>query len=144
MDASSNGRDTTNLTAYAGVSPWDGGEAWANLEIDQGFGLSDTLGVAAFTNGESSKIGKAFPYVRLHRLFFRQTFDIGEEREDVKGAANQLGGTRSKDNLILTLDKFSPTDIFDTNEYAHDPQHDFLNWALIDAAPWDYAADAWG
>jgi high affinity Mn2+ porin len=22
--------------------------------------------------------------------------------------------------------------------------HDFLNWAVIDAGPWDYAADAWG
>ena len=42
------------------------------------------------------------------------------------------------------LGKFSVTDIFDTNGYAHDPRGDFLNWALIDAGAFDYAADAWG
>ena len=144
LDSVSTGRETFNATAYAGARPWDGGEAWADLEVDQGFGLSNTLGVAGFTNGEGSKVGKAVPYMRLHRLFFRQTFDLGGDSEDVAGAANQLAGTRSKDNVIVTLGKFSPGDVFDTNDYAHDPMHDFLNWALIDAGPWDYAADAWG
>lgn len=35
-------------------------------------------------------------------------------------------------------------DIFDTNKYAHDPRSDFLNWSLIDAGTFDYAAEAWG
>jgi high affinity Mn2+ porin len=144
LDPGSRGDETVNITAYAGARPWDGGEAWADLEMDQGFGLSNTLGVAAFTNGEGSKVGKAVPYLRLHRLFFRQTFDLGGEREAVEGAANQLAGSRSHDNLVLTLGKFSPTDIFDSNSYAHDPMHDFLNWGMIEAGPWDYAADAWG
>jgi len=144
LDPGSRGDETLNVTAYTGARLWDGGEAWADLEMDQGFGLSDTLGVAAFTNGEGSKVGKAVPYLRLHRLFFRQTFDLGGEAETIEGAANQLAGSRSHDNLVLTLGKFSPTDIFDNNSYAHDPMHDFLNWAVIDAGPWDYAADAWG
>ena len=129
---------------YGGVRPWAGGEAWADGEVDQGFGLSDTLGVAAFTNGEGSKVGKAIPYFRLHRLFFRQTFDLGGEDEAVDPAANQLGGARTHDNLIVTVGKFSAVDIFDTNPYAHDPSQDFLNWAVIDAGAYDYAADAWG
>ncbi len=144
LDPVSSGRETFNITGYAGVRPWDGGEAWADLEMDQGFGLSNTLGVAGFTNGQGSKVGKALPYYRLHRLFFRQSFDLGGEAQDVAAGANQLGMTRTADNLIITLGKFSPTDIFDTNDYAHDPMHDFLNWAVIDAGPWDYAADAWG
>lgn len=144
LDPGSRGNETINATLYAGVRPWEGGEAWADLEMDQGFGLSDTLGVAAFTNGEGSKVGKAVPYLRLHRLFLRQSFDLGGERKDVEGEANQLAMSRTADNLILTAGKFSPTDIFDTNDYAHDPMHDFLNWAIIDAGPWDYAADAWG
>jgi high affinity Mn2+ porin len=144
LDPASRGNETFNITAYAGASPWDGGEAWANLEMDQGFGLSDTLGVASFPNGQGSKVGKAIPYYRLHRLFFRQTFDLGGESETLDGTANQLAGSRSHDNLILTIGKFSPTDIFDTNSYAHDPMHDFLGWAIIEAGPWDYAADAWG
>jgi high affinity Mn2+ porin len=40
--------------------------------------------------------------------------------------------------------KFGAPDIFDTNKYAHDPRSDFLNWSLVDAGTWDYAADAWG
>lgn len=144
LDPGSRGDETINMTAYGGLRTWEGGEAWADLEMDQGFGLSDTLGVAAFTNGEGSKVGKAVPYFRLHRLFFRQTFDLGGDSETIERAANQLGGSRTRNNVILTLGKFSPTDVFDTNSYAHDPMADFLNWAIIDAGPWDYAADAWG
>lgn len=144
LDPGSRGNETFNVTAYAGARPWDGAEAWADLEMDQGFGLSDTLGVASFPNGQGSKVGKAEPYLRLHRLFLRQSFDLGGDSQEIASAANQLGGSRTADNLIVTLGKFSPTDIFDTNDYAHDPMHDFLSWAVIDAGPWDYAADAWG
>jgi high affinity Mn2+ porin len=144
LDPGSRGNETINLTAYTWARTWEGGEAWADLEMDQGFGLSNTLGVAAFTNGEGSKVGKAVPYLRLHRLFFRQSFDLGGEAKDLDSEANQLAGSRTTDNLVLTLGKFSPGDVFDTNDYAHDPMHDFLNWAVIDAGPWDYAADAWG
>src|SRR5262249_5251723 len=28
--------------------------------------------------------------------------------------------------------------------YAHDPRGDFLNWSIVDAGSFDYAADAWG
>ena len=45
---------------------------------------------------------------------------------------------------MFTIGKFSVTDIFDTNAYAHDPRADFLNWTAIDAGSFDYAADAWG
>ena len=81
LDASANGRETINVTGYAGVSPWQGGEAWADLELDQGFGLSDTLGLAAFTNGVGSKVGKAIPYLRLHRLFFGRASIWGTMRK---------------------------------------------------------------
>jgi high affinity Mn2+ porin len=45
---------------------------------------------------------------------------------------------------VLTAGKFSVGDVFDTNQYVHDPRGDFLNWALLDAGAFDYAADAWG
>ena len=59
-------------------------------------------------------------------------------------AGNQLALNRSEDNLILSFGKFSASDVFDTNDLAHDPMRDFMNWAIVDAGPWDYAADAWG
>ena len=46
--------------------------------------------------------------------------------------------------MTLTVGKFSVVDVFDTNSYAHDPRGDFLDWSVIDAAAFDYAADAWG
>jgi len=144
LDPGSRGNETFNVTLYAGARPWDGGEAWADFEMDQGFGLSNTLGVAAFTNGQGSKVGRAEPYFRLHRLFFRQSFDLGGDRQAIEGEANQLEMSRTADNLVITAGKFSPTDVFDTNDFAHDPMHDFLNWAVVEAGPWDYAADAWG
>ncbi len=144
LDAGSRGNETFDTTVYAGVRVWQGGELYANPEIDQGFGLSNTLGVAGYPSGEAYKVGSSDPYFRLQRLFFRQTFDLGGAGETVAPGANQLGGIRTVDNLVVTLGKFSVTDIFDTNRYAHDPRGDFLNWAVIDAGAFDYAADAWG
>ncbi len=138
------GAETADATLYLGARPWPGAEAWINGEVDQGFGLDDTLGVAGFPSGEAYKIGKNQPYLRLPRLFLRQTLDLGGSREAVEAAANQLAGSRSADRVVVTLGKFSVADVFDTNKYAHDPRGDFLNWAAIDAGTFDYAADSWG
>src|SRR3982750_3098215 len=104
------GRETLDVTLYLGMRPWEGAEAWADMEMDQGFGLSNTLGAAAFPSAEAYKVGKSAPYGRLQRLFFRQTFNLGGEAQDIEGEANQLGGTRTSDNLVLTGGKFSVTD----------------------------------
>jgi high affinity Mn2+ porin len=138
------GAETTDATLYLGVRPWSGAEGWINGEVDQGFGLDDTLGVAGFPSGEAYKIGKNQPYLRMPRLFVRQTLNLDETRETVDAAANQLGGSRSEQRVVITIGKFSVTDIFDTNQYAHDARNDFLNWAAIDAGTFDYAADSWG
>lgn len=144
LDPGSRGDETIDLTLFLGVQPWEGAEIWANPEVDQGFGLSDTLGVAAFPSGEAYKVGASTPYFRLQRLFFRQTIDLGGEIERDEPDANQLGGEHTHDDLTITLGKISVVDIFDTNTYAHDPKKDFLNWAAIDSAAYDYAADSWG
>lgn len=144
LNPGSEAKETIDVTLYGGVRPWRGGEIWVNPEIDQGFGLSSTVGVAGFTNGDGAKVGQANPYVRLPRVFFRQTFDLDFGTTAVKGDLNQLAGHRSDDRIVLTMGKFSVVDIFDANKYAHDARHDFLNWALIDTGTFDYAADAWG
>src|SRR3569832_281445 len=138
------GDETFDATGFLGVRIWNGGEIYADPEIDQGFGLSNTLGAAGFLSGEAYKVGKAEPYFRLQRLFFRQSFDLGGDAQALDDEQNQVAGTRTADNLVLTGGKMSVTDIFDTNAYAHDPKGDFLNWSLIDSGAYDYAADAWG
>jgi high affinity Mn2+ porin len=137
-------RETFDLTLYGGIRPWQGAELWVNPEVDQGFGLNGTLGVAGFPSGEAYKVGAADPYPRIPRVFLRQTINLGGTLETVEPGLNQLGGSQTGDRLVLTLGKFSVVDVFDTNQYAHDPRNDFLNWSIIDAGSFDYAADAWG
>jgi high affinity Mn2+ porin len=140
----SRGAETVDATLYLGAHLWPGAEGWINGEVDQGRGLDDTLGVAGFPSGEAYKVGRNQPYLRLPRLFLRQTWNLDDTRESVDAAANQLGGSRSANRVVITIGKFSVADIFDTNQYAHDPRADFLNWAAVDAGSFDYAADAWG
>jgi high affinity Mn2+ porin len=144
LDAHQQARETFDATLYAGLRLWDGAEIWANLEVDQGFGLSNTLGVAGFPSGEAYKVGSSDPYDRLPRLFLRQTIDLGGDPQPVTGTANQLAGTQTANRIVFTIGKFAVPDIFDTNQYAHDPRNDFLNWSIVDAGTFDYAADAWG
>jgi len=137
-------KETIDATLYAGIRPWKGGELWVNPEVDQGFGLSNTLGVAGFPSAEAYKVGKKHPYVRLQRLFFRQTFDLRGDEQKVEGDQNRFAGNQTSNRLVLSVGKFGVGDVFDTNTYAHDPRGDFLNWAIVDAGSFDYAADAWG
>lgn len=137
-------KETIDLTAYLGARPWRGAEIWINPEVDQGFGLSNTLGVAGFPSGEAYKVGKSAPYVRLQRLFVRQTVGLGGGSEAFAAAPNQLAGAQDRNRIVLTLGKFGVVDVFDTNRYAHDPRGDFLNWSVIDTGSFDYGADAWG
>ncbi len=137
---------TNDITLYAGLRLWQGAAVYANPEIDQGFGLSNTVGVAGFPSGEAYKIGASNPYYQLQRLFLRQVIAIGSHgtTSAVSDDLNQLAGTQADDNVTITIGKLSVVDIFDNNRYAHDPRNDFLNWSIIDSGAFDYAANAWG
>jgi high affinity Mn2+ porin len=141
--ASNSGRETFDLGLYLGYRPWQGAEVWLDPEIDQGFGLSSTFGVAGFPSAEAYKVGQTYPYARVPRLFLRQTIDLGGDVQKVDAGLNQFAGTQTADRLVITVGKFGVTDIFDTNKYAHDPRNDFLNWTAVDTGSFDYAADAW-
>jgi high affinity Mn2+ porin len=138
------GRETWDATAFLGMRLWQGAEFWVNPEIDQGFGLGSTLGVAGFPSGEAFKRGESVPYPRIQRAFIRQTVNLGGDSQKVDAAANQFGGLQTANRFVFTVGRFYITDIFDTNKYAHDPKRDFFNWALIDTGTFDYAGDAWG
>jgi len=142
----SNAKETADLTLFAGLRLWDDAAAYVNPEIDQGFGLSDTLGVAAFPSGEAYKLGYQHPYFRLPRAFIRQVITVGNRHQgtDLADGANQLAQQLPNENLVITVGKYSVVDIFDTNRYAHDPRGDFLNWAIVESGAFDYPADSWG
>ncbi len=78
-----NGRETFDATIYGGFRPWPGAGIWINPEVDQGFGLGNSFGVAGYVSGEAYKLGQNDPYHRTSRAFFRQTINLGGETQKV-------------------------------------------------------------
>jgi high affinity Mn2+ porin len=138
------GYQTTDVTLFSGIKLWEGAEFWLNTEIDQGFGVGNTHGVAGFPSAESYKLGDGYPYARISRAFVRQTINLGGETEKVDDDINQFAGSHSTDRIVLTVGRFGGNDIFDTNKYSNNPKVDFLNWSLINTGTFDYPNDAWG
>ena len=138
------GRESLDFMYFIGVKPWKDAEFWIDPEFNQGFGLSNTKGIAGFPSGASFKVGADVPYARIQRFFLRQTVDLGGKTQKVEADQNQFAGSNTTDRLVITVGKFSISDVFDQNKYAQNPRKDFMNWAVIDAGTYDYAADAWG
>jgi hypothetical protein len=80
---------------------WEGAEFWIDPEIDQGFGLSNTEGIAGFPSGASFKVGASVPYSRVQRAFVRKTVDLGGDTEKVPADQNQFAGSNTLNRLVL-------------------------------------------
>jgi high affinity Mn2+ porin len=143
LQPATEGRETSDVSLYAGLRLWQGAEFWFNPELEQGFGLSDTHGIAGFASGEAFKLGADYPYARIQRAFLRQTIALGGESEKVDADLTQFAGWQTKDRLVLTLGRFAVTDIFDTNKYANSARTDFVNWSMNNAVTFDFGSDAW-
>ena len=138
-------RETLSATVFLGRKlPWQGGELYIDPEAQQGFAIGRTVGIAGFPNGEGGKAGFATPKPNVARLFLRQSFGLGSATETIADDANQLARTVDVSRITVTAGKFAVTDIFDDNQYAHDPRTTFLNWSLWEAGAWDYPADQRG
>jgi len=136
---------TFSTTAHWGMRAWEGGELYINPEIASGIPFSsDLVGLGGFTNGEITRAAGSNPKLYLQRLFLRQTWNQGGEKERWEADFNQLAGTVDKNRFVLTLGNFSTLDVFDRNAYAKDPRTQFMNWGGWTYAAYDYAADARG
>ncbi|MFB9842024.1 carbohydrate porin [Mucilaginibacter ginsenosidivorans] len=131
-------------TLYGGARLWKGAEAYFNPEISGGAGLSKTLGVAGFPNGETFRVGATEPKIYIARLYLKQTFEWGSEKDTLDDDINQLAGIRSNRYFSVSAGKFGMADFFDGNQFSHDPRTQFMNWALMDNAAWDYPANTRG
>src|SRR5713101_3777876 len=131
-------------TAALGTRTWRGGEVYFNPEVAQGVPLSGLTGLGGFTNGEIARTsGPSASFYRA-RLFARQTWGFGGGREKLESDANQLAGSVDRRRWVLTAGNLSVLDIFDANNFSHDPRTQFLNWSLMTHGAYDYAADARG
>jgi high affinity Mn2+ porin len=137
-------RETWTTSAFIGVRAWNGGELYYGPELFQGFGLSGTVGLGGFSNGDAQKSAFSYPHYSTSRLFVRQTFGFGGAQETLESAQNQLPEKVDVSRLTLQAGIFPVADLFDGNAYARDSRSGFMNWAIWAAGAFDYAADRVG
>lgn len=145
LPTSGQARETVSVDLYSGFRLWAGAEAHVDALVWQGFGLDGTLGIDDFSNGEAYKVGTSTPHLNLARFFIRQTIGLGGGgKENVLDDQLTLAGKLDVRRLTFTIGRFSSKDIFDSNSYANDPRKQFMNWALMANAAWDYPSDSLG
>jgi len=135
---------TFSFSLFLGYRILASTELYVDPEAFQGHGLSSTLGMAGFPNGEGVKAAYPNLHYNTSRLFIRQTFGLGGEKEKVEDGPNQVAGNMDVDRITLSVGKFAAGDFFDDNTYSHDTRSQFMNWALWESAAWDYPADVVG
>ncbi|MGO8676624.1 MAG: carbohydrate porin [Limisphaerales bacterium] len=144
LDSHGEIQDTISLDLFTGMRLWPGAEAHVDGLMWQGYGLSTTLGVEGFPSAEAYRLGTKYPNVTFARVFIRQTFGLGGDREKVEEDQLHLAGKQDVSRVTLTLGKISVKDIFDNNAYSNDPRTQFMNWGLVANEAWDYPADSLG
>ncbi|MBO9731004.1 MAG: carbohydrate porin [Chitinophaga sp.] len=139
-------KSATSITStiYAGIRPLKDLEIYVNPELAGGEGLSHATGIAGFPNGETFRVGDPKPKIYLARAFAVYTLPLTTQREADDDDLNNVGGTTPMHYLRFIGGKYCLADFFDQNNYAHDPRTQFLNWALMSNAAWDYPADVRG
>ena len=131
-------------TAFLGLRLGEATELHLDPEVAAGLPLSGLAGLAAFPDGELAKTSGTRPKPYVARLFLRHVVDLGGAPVAVEDDADQLAGTVDARRLVVTAGRLSALDLFDANPVAHDPRTQFLNWALMTHAAYDYPADARG
>lgn len=143
LESHGEAKNTFSLDVTGTMRLWRGGEFAADLLSWQGYGLSKTTGVAGFPNGEAFRVGKSHPDAAIARAYFQQTIDLGGGQA-ASGGPSPGGLPAGADRIILTIGRFSATDIFDKNTYAGDARTQFMNWCLVSSGAWDYPANVIG
>jgi high affinity Mn2+ porin len=144
-------RTSITSTLFLGARLWKGASVFLNPELAGGSGLSQVLGIAAATNGETFRVGDPSPQMYLARLFFHQVIPLQKGWRQTPGGTfhnvsdfNQVAEWVPTHYLAFTAGKISIADYFDDNSYSHDPRTQFLSWALMSNGGWDYPANTRG
>ena len=137
-------RASISGTAFLNYKPFKHTYLIFNPEAAGGKGLSKTLGIAGFPNGEVYRVGDPKPKPFIARLYVEQRFPLSKRMEKVEDDINQLAETTNKDYLSVIVGKFSLTDFFDDSQISHDPRSQFMNWSLMGNGAWDYPANTRG
>ncbi|MCJ8210536.1 carbohydrate porin [Mucilaginibacter sp. RS28] len=144
LSTGSETQSSLTTTMFMGARLWKGAEFYFNPEMSGGAGLSKTLGIAGFPNGETFRVGSAEPKIYIARAYLNQNFTWGNDRDTIKDDLNTLAGFKSKRYFSITAGKFGMSDYFDGNAFSHDPRTQFMNWSLMSNGAWDYPANTRG
>jgi high affinity Mn2+ porin len=131
-------------TLFLGSRLWKGASVFINPEIAGGSGLSQALGVAASTNGETFRVGSPEPKIYVARLFLSQVFALNKDTAHQEDDLNQISGYVPVKYFSFIIGKICLADYFDNNKYSHDPKTQFMSWGLMDNGAWDYPANTRG
>jgi high affinity Mn2+ porin len=133
-----------STTLFFGLRLDSNTQLYFDPEIAGGRGFSGVTGIADFPNGEMPRVAGATPTPYLARLYLTHDFGFGSDVENASSDENQLAGRRSATRYTVAVGRFTVTDFFDNNRFAHDPRTQFMNWGVMYNGAWDYPADTRG
>ena len=130
-------------TLYTGVRPLRFSELIASLDLEDGRGLSDALGVAAYPNADvidPDLTNKLY----LSRFFLHHTIPAAADRITQDPNPFFLQPWIPRQRFEVIFGKISLLDYFDVNEVGSDPHLQFTNLAIGNAGTYEYAGDGHG
>lgn len=132
------------LTLYTGFRITKHLEILADVESAGGAGISDALGLAGYTNLDvvrNPTLGSA-PY--LARGMLHWVLPLSDEKQEAARSPLSLFSTLPIRRLEFRIGRMSTVDFFDLNSVGSDSHTQFMNWAAVNNAAYDYAADTRG
>jgi hypothetical protein len=115
-----------------------------DLEAAEGRGLSEALGIAAFTNLDvvrNPNLGKT-PYSARYEI--HQTVGFTQKTTEQEPGPFAVAPSVPLRRVEARVGKMSLPDFFDVNGPGSDSHLQFMNWAVDNNGAWDYAADTRG
>ncbi|HEV2644495.1 MAG TPA: hypothetical protein VGT98_17415, partial [Candidatus Elarobacter sp.] len=115
---------------YAGVTVMRGLDAYLDVEMIRGKGISRVVGLAGPTNGDVLRQGSvdlgSGPYVA--RAFVRYTVPLDSRASDgdtLQRGIDQIPAIVSRRRAEIAAGKFALSDFFDVNRYANSTRQQF-------------------
>src|SRR6202789_3701646 len=132
------------LTLYTGVKLTRWTEFVFDAEEAGGKGLSQALGIAAFTNLDVVRNPSLGQGVYAARYFLHYTIPVTADREEEQPNPFYLQRSLPRQRIEFMIGKMGMVDFFDNNAVGSDSHLQFTNWAIDNNGAYDYAANTRG
>ncbi len=132
------------LTLYTGIRLTDTTDFFFDVEETGGNGIGMALGVAGYPNLDVVRNPTLSRTPYFARIMFHQMIPLSDEMVETERGPLQLASTVPVRRLDIRFGKMSTVDWFDVNSIGSDSHMQFMNWAVVNNAAYDYAADTRG